>query len=136
MTVTASTAAGAASLAANLTATGQSAGVSVDGRSSFGLLVIGTSGLSGASGVLVTFTLAKPSFTISGKTATLVAGGGIAATPSANGTAALAELRDSDSNTVFSGLTVGTSAADVIVSSTGLLTSVACSLVSGTLTVP
>ena len=135
MTVEASTAAGNASLAANTTATSQSAGVSVDGRSSFGLLVIGTSSLSGATGVLVTFTLQKPSFSLTGKVATLL-GTPLAATPSANGTAALAELRDSDSNTVFSQLTVGTSNADVIVSSTGLLTSVSCSLVSGTLTVP
>ena len=135
MTVEASTAAGSASLVSNLTATSTSAGASVDGQSGDGLLVIGTSALSGATGVLVTFTLQKPSFSISGKVATLL-GTPLAATPAANGTAALAELRDSGGNTVFSQLTVGTSAADVIVSSTGLLTSVTCSLVSGTLTVP
>ena len=126
-----STAAADARLAAALTATGTAAGASVDGQSGDGQLVIGTGALSGATGVLATFALQKPSFTIASKVATL-AGTPLSATPSANGTAALAELRDSLGNTVVSGLTVGTSASDIIVSSTTISTSVTVQVTAGT----
>lgn len=135
MTMTYSTAAGNARLAAALNATGTSAGVSVNGQTAGGgLLVIGTSLLSGATGVLCTITLSSnPPFSISSKVATL-SGVPLTATPSANGTAALAELRDSAGNTVGSTLTVGTSGTDIIVSTTGFLTSVAVTVTSGTIT--
>ena len=135
MSVTYSTAAGNARLTQCLNATGTAAGVSVNGQTAgAGLLVIGTSGLSGATGVLCTVILTStPPFSISAKVATL-SGVPLAATPSANGTAALAELRDSASNTVASGLTVGTSGSDIIVTTTTFSTLVPVSLTSGTIT--
>ncbi len=135
MAVAYSTAAAGARLDAFTIATSQSAGVSVDGRASFGKLVIGTSGLSGATGVLSTTILQKPSFSRSGKTTTLQ-GVPLTVTPSAGGTAALAELRDSDDNTVVSGLTVGTSASNIIVTTVTFSTSIPLSVTSGTITSP
>ena len=133
MAIAFSTAAADAALGAYLTATSQSAGVSVDGRSSFGLLVIGTSGLSGATGVLCTITLQKPSFSIASKVGTLQ-GTPLSATPSSGGTAALAELRDSDGNTIVSGLTVGTSGSNINLTTTTLSTGIPVSITSGTIT--
>ena len=135
MPTTYSTPAGNARLTACLITTSTSVGVSVDGQSGFGALVLGTSALSGATGVLATITLQKPSFSIATKVATTL-GTPISVSPSANGTAALAELRDGGGNTVASGLTVGLtgSGADVIVGSTALVTSVPVQLISGTVT--
>lgn len=130
-----STAACAARQTACYITTSTAAGASVDGQSGFGLLVIGTSSLSGATGVLCTVTLQKPSFSVGTKQVTLL-GVPLAATPSSNGTAALAELRDSGSNTVASGLTVTTTGGggDIIVSTTSFLTTVPVSVTSGTIT--
>ena len=135
MSVTYSTAAGNARLNVALNATSTAAGASVNGQTAGGgLLVIGTGSLSGATGVLCTITLSStPPFTQSNKVATLQ-GVPLSASPSANGTAALAELRDSAGNTVISGLTVGTSASDIIVSTTALTTTVPVSVTSGTIT--
>jgi len=58
----------------------------------------------------------------------------LSATPSASGTAALAELRDSASNSVITGLTVGTSGTDIIVSTTTISTSVPVQVTSATIT--
>jgi hypothetical protein len=110
-------------------------GQSVDGGSSFGQLVIGTSALSGGVGILCTITLRKPSFTIASRIATLV-GVPFIQSPSANGAAALAELRDSDGLMIINGLTVGTSGTDFIVSTTTLLTTVPFDLTGGTLAHP
>lgn len=135
MSVTYSSAAGDARLTAGLNATSTAAGASVNGQTAGGgLLVIGTSALSGATGVLCTVTLSStPPFSIASKVATL-SGVPLSATPSANGTAALAELRDSASNSVITGLTVGTSGTDIIVSTTSLSTSVPVSVTAGTIT--
>ncbi len=135
MTCTYSTVAATARLTAALIATSQAAGVSVDGRSSFGTLVIGTSGLSGTTGVLATIVLQKPSFSIVGKVATLL-GVTLSVLASGSGTAALAELRDSDGNTVVSGLTVGTSATDIIITSTSITAGETVSITAGTVTHP
>lgn len=112
-----------------LNATGVAAGTSVNGvTAGAGQLVIGTSALSGATGVLATVTLTgNPPFTlgdISATTvATLVVGGGLSATPSASGTAAAAEFRDSGGTTVISGLTVGASPSfDVQVTTVSIVT--------------
>lgn len=82
-----------------------------------GLLVIGTSALSGATGVLCTITL--------NSTAAASASGGVltlsgfpkTCTASASGTAARAELRTSGGTAVVT-LTFGTSGTDVISDST------------------
>jgi hypothetical protein len=110
-------------------------GQSVDGNSSFGQLVIGTSGLSGGTGVLSTTTLQKPSVSIASKVATLL-GVPLNATPSANGTAALAEFRDSSGATIISGLTVGTSGANIIVTTTTFSIGISVSVTSGAITSP
>jgi hypothetical protein len=130
MTLSYNIAAGNARLAAGLTA--PVLGQSVDGGPSFGQLVIGASNLSGAVGVLCTLTLHKPSFTIASKLASL-AGTPISATPSANGTAALAEFRDSNGTTIGSTMTVGVggSGADIILSTTAISTAVPIQLSSG-----
>lgn len=126
-----STPAGNARLAATLNATGTAAGVSVNGQTAGGgLLVIGTNTLSGPTGVLATITLtSNPPFSIASKVATLL-GVPLTATPSVSGTAALAELRDSAGNTVGSTLTVGTSGTDVIVSTTAFSTSIPVTVIA------
>ena len=96
-------------------------GTSVDAAGGFGQLVVGTSGLSGATGVLATFTLQNPSFTFATRTATL-AGTPLTATASATGTAALAELRDNGGTTIINNLTVGTSGTEIIISPSTTIT--------------
>ena len=105
------------------------------GTATAGQLVIGTSALSGATGVLVTIPLSTTPFTVSGKVATLQ-GTPLSATPSAAGTAALAEFRNNAGTTVISGLTVGTSGADIIVNTTTVATGVPFTANSGTITHP
>lgn len=134
MSITYNTTAADARLVAALTQT-SAAGQSVDGNSSFGELVIGTASLSGSTGVLATLTLQKPSFTISSKVATL-AGTPLSVSASATGTAALAELRDSAGTTIASGLTVGTSATDIVLNTTALSSSETVEITSGTITHP
>lgn len=110
-----------------------SAGQSVDSGAGFGTLVIGTGALSGATGVLATIVLQKPSFSISGGVATLL-GVPLSVAASATGTAALAELRDSAGNVIISGLTVGTSAADIILNSVAISSGQTVQITSGTIT--
>ena len=71
-----------------------------------GKLVIGTSALSGATGVLATCALSSTAGTVSGDRLTFSAiTDGTGAT--GGGTAAKAEIRKSDDTTIISGLTVG-----------------------------
>ena len=106
----------------------------IDAGSSAGLLVIGTSALSGSTGVLATITLQKPSFSVASGVMTL--NGTPSATISNSGTAALAELRDSAGTTVVSGLTVGTSGTDITVGTTTFTSGVTVTISSGTITEP
>ena len=133
MPVNYNNAAANARLAAGLTAA--VAGQSVDGGAGFGQLVIGTSSLSGATGVLATQTLQKPCGTIASTVWTL-AGVPFNVTPSASGTAALGELRDSTGLTIVSGLTVGTTGTDIIVSTVTVSTSIPIQVTAGTITHP
>lgn len=98
-------------------------------------LVIGTSALSGSTGVLATITLNTTPGTVSGDTLTL-SGMPISATASATGTAAKAELRNNAGTVIVSGLTVGTSGTDVIISSTSISTGQTVQITSGTITHP
>jgi hypothetical protein len=123
-----------ARLAAGLTATGVP-GQSVDGNTGPGQLVIGTSALAGATGVLATLPLPKPCGTIASRVWTL-AGVPINVTPTASGVAALGELRDSAGTTIINGLTVGTAGTDIIVSTTTFSTSVPVSVQAGNITHP
>ncbi len=111
--------------------------IDAGGSGSHGKLVIGTSALSGVTGVLVTVPLDFPSATISVKTLTF-AGVPIDTTASANGTAAKAELRDGSDTVIASGLTVGLtgSGANIIMDTTAVTTSRPVRLVSATITHP
>lgn len=105
------------------------------GTATAGQLVIGTSALSGSTGVLVTVPLPATAFTISGKVATLQ-GVPLSATATASGTAALAELRNNAGTTIISGLTVGTTGTDVTVGTTAISSGQTVTTNSGTVTHP
>lgn len=109
------------------------AGTSVDANSGSGQLVIGTSALSGATGVLATITLAKPSFSLSAGVATLL-GVPLSATASATGTANKAEIRDSAGTVIISGLTVGTSGSDINLNSVAISSGQTVTMNSGSIT--
>lgn len=78
------------------------------------VLVIGTSALSGATGVLASITI--PDFGASSSGVITSAASGNSATASASGTAAKCEVRTSGGTTVFFGA-VSTSGSDVNISS-------------------
>lgn len=103
------------------------------GTASAGTLVIGTSALSGATGVLVSFTLGTTPGTVSSGVLTL-SGTPINATASGTGTAALAELRNNAGTVICSGLTVGTSGTDIIINATAISSGQSVTLTSGTIT--
>lgn len=105
----------------------------IDAGSGAGKLVIGTSALSGATGVLVEIDLAGPSATKTGGVLTF-SGLPKTGTAAATGTAAKAELRDSDDNTVASGLTVGTSGADIVINSVSIVSGQSVQIDTGTIT--
>jgi hypothetical protein len=105
------------------------------GTATAGSLVIGTSALSGATGVLATIALPTTAFTVSGKVATLQ-GVPLSATASATGTAALAELRNNSGTVIASGLTVGTTGTDIVLGSTAISSGQQVSITSGTITAP
>jgi hypothetical protein len=107
----------------------------VDGGPSFGLLVIGTASLTGATGVLATITLQKPSYSVSGRTATLL-GTPLSNTASATGTAALAELRDSTGVARVTGLTVATSGANINLGSVSITSGQTVTITSGSMQSP
>lgn len=107
-------------------------GNSVDAAGADGLLVIGTSLLSGATGVLATITLQLPSFTYSGRTAT-IAGVPLSTTATATGTAALAEIRDKNGVAIINNLTVGTSGTDIIINTTAIVSGETVTCTAGTL---
>lgn len=68
--------------------------------------------------LLVTFTLADPCGVVSGTSLEFDTDPAITAAASAAGTAAKAEITDDADTVVISGLTVGTSGTDVIITST------------------
>jgi hypothetical protein len=119
-----------ADLIASKTAVGSS------GAGSAGSLVIGTSALSGATGVLATIALQNPPGTVSGAGPVLLTLSGVplTANASAGGTAALAELRNNAGTAIVSGLTVGTSASDVIVTTVTVVSTQPVTVTSGTIT--
>jgi len=99
-----------------------------------GTLVIGTSALSGATGVLATFTLSTTPASVTGDTLT-ISGVPLSTTASAGGTAALAELRNNAGTVILGGLTVGTSGTNVIISpSTTITSGQTCQVTSCTVT--
>jgi hypothetical protein len=103
------------------------------GSATAGSLVIGTSALSGGTGVLATIPLTTTAFTLSGGVLTLH-GLPRSAVASAAGTAAKAEIRNNAGTVIVSGLTVGTSAADIIVGTTTFSSGLTVTVTAGTIT--
>lgn len=95
-------------------------------------LVIGTSALSGATGVLATLAMTTTGWTLAGAVLTLH-GVPLTAAGSATGTAAKAEVRN-NAGTVIVTLTVGTSGAEIILNSVSIVTGQTVSVTAGTLT--
>lgn len=98
-----------------------------------GKLVIGTSALSGATGILAVINLNSTPASVVNDVLT-ISGVPLTATASASGTAAKAELRRNDDTVVVSGLTVGTSGSNVTVSNTAITSGQQVQVTSGTLT--
>lgn len=98
-----------------------------------GKLVIGTSALSGATGVLVTIPLANPAGVDTNGVLALTAAG-MTAVAAASGTAAKAELRDGSDVVVASGLTVGVGTGDVQMATTTIAADVAVTIGSASIT--
>ena len=107
--------------------------VAGSGAGSAGTLVIGTSALSGATGVLAAIPLNNPAATVSGSVLT-IAGVPLSATATGTGTAALGELRNNAGTVIVSGLTVGTSGTDIVISSTAITSGQTVQVNSGTIT--
>lgn len=111
--------------------------VASSGTASAGTIVVGTSALSGATGVLASFTLPATPGTVSGAVFT-ISGTPLTATAGATGTASLAEIRNNAGTVIVSGLTVGLSSAsptpDIIINATAISTGQSVTLTSGTLT--
>jgi len=103
------------------------------GTASAGSLVIGTSALSGATGVLATVTLSATAGTVSGNVFTL-SGVPLSVTASATGTAALAEFRNNAGTVIVSGLTVATSGGDITINSTSITSGQTVQVTAGTIT--
>lgn len=103
------------------------------GSATAGSLVIGTSSLSGATGVLATIALGTTPFTLSSGVITL-SGVPLSVTASATGTAAKAELRTNGGTVIVSGLTVGTSGADINLNSTSITSGQTVTVTLGTIT--
>lgn len=103
------------------------------GAGTAGTLVIGTSALSGSTGVLVTYTLGTTPGTVSSGVLT-ISGTPLTATASATGTAAKAEFRDNSGTVIVSDLSVGTSASDIIINATAISSGQTVTLSSGSIT--
>ncbi len=102
------------------------------GAPAAGKLVIGTSALSGATGVLATLTLPTPCGTVSNGVLTLGTVPSAAAT--AGGTAAKAEIRNNADTPIITGLTVNTLNADILIATTTIASGQTVQVTSGTIT--
>jgi len=97
-----------------------------------GKLEIGTAGMAS---VLATLTFADPAGSVDGAVLTLDFDPDISDTSAdATGTAAAARIRDSDDNDVVTGLTVGTSGADIILDSVSITAGQTVTLLTGAIT--
>jgi hypothetical protein len=107
----------------------------IDANASPATLEIGTTAMAA---VLVTITLGKPSFSVGGappNCALTMLGVPKSGTATGTGTAAAARIKDGGGSTiVISGLTVGTSASDIILNSTSITTGQTVTITSGIIT--
>jgi len=104
------------------------------GSPSTGTLIIGTSALSGATGVLATFTITTAVTSGVSGTVLTIPLSATTVTASATGTAALAEIRNNAGTVIVSGLTVGTSGSDINLNSTSITSGGNVTLTSSTIT--
>lgn len=95
-----------------------------------GKLEIGTAAMGA---ILATITLADPASSVSGDVLTLL-GVPLSTTASGTGTAAAARIRTSADADVVTGLTVGTSASDVIIDATAITSGQTVRITAGTIT--
>lgn len=103
----------------------------IDAGAGAGKLEIGTAGMAA---VLATITLGDPSGTISGGVLTLSGFPRSDTSADGTGTAAAARIRDSDNNDVITGLTVGTSGADINLDSVSITAGQTVTINSATIT--
>lgn len=102
----------------------------IDNHASVARLQIGTAGFGST---LVDIALNDPSFSVSGDVMTLL-GVPKSAVAGNTGTAAAARIRDGGGIDIVTGLTVGTSATDIILSSTSITNGQTVSITAGTIT--
>lgn len=102
----------------------------IDGGAGAGTLEVGTASMAS---VLCIVTLADPASSVAGSVLTVL-GVPLSGTATAAGTAAEARIKDSSGNIIVSGLTVGTSATDIIISSTTIAINDVVQLNSGIIT--
>lgn len=104
------------------------------GSPTTGTLVIGDNTLSGATGVLATFTVTTAVTSgVSGAVLTIPLTA-TTVTASAGGTAAKAELRNNAGTVIVGGLTVGTSGSDINLNSTAITNGGNVTISSATIT--
>lgn len=114
------------------TARMQAVADAIDAGASAGTLEIGTSAMGT---VLAVFQLVEPCGTVSGAVLTLDFDPDISDTSAnATGTAAAAQIKDGNGTAIITGLTVGTSGADIILDSTSITSGQTVTLSTGTLT--
>jgi hypothetical protein len=101
----------------------------IDANAAPAVLEIGTAAMAAT---LAAITLGKPSFTEAGGIITVV--GSRSGTATTTGTAAAARIKDGGGNIIVSGLTVGTSGADINLNSTAITNGQTVTLSSGTIT--
>lgn len=105
----------------------------IDALGTSAIMAIGTSALSGGTGLLASIPFANPSFTIAGGVIT-VASVPRSVVASGAGVAAKAELRTSGGTVIVSGLTVGTSGTDFIINATTISVGQTIQCTSGSIT--
>lgn len=103
----------------------------IDAGSAEGYLRIGTAAMALT---LVEVPFANPAGAVAGDVLTFDCTPPITGTAVATGTAAAAEIYDSDNNLVVSGLTVGLAAANVILDSVSVTTGQTVTITAGSLT--
>ncbi len=104
----------------------------IDAGAGPGTLEIGTTAMGT---VLAVLTLADPSGTVSGAVLTFDFDPDITdSSANATGTAAAAQIKDSNGTVVISGLTAGTSGTDIILDSVSITAGQAVTLTTGTIT--
>jgi hypothetical protein len=104
------------------------------GAAATGTLVIGDNTLSGATGVLATFTVTTAVTSgVAGSVLTIPFSAS-SVTAGATGTASKAEIRNNAGTVIVGGLTVGTSGTDVTLNSTSITSGQTVQITSATLT--